>query len=141
MKIGVTILTAFGSSISIGFGIWHFFVPKIWNWYSFIDKRATELILSVKAINLFFSLSLVLLGIANMLIVLKKLPDKFSLIVLLSVSTILWATRSVLQIMYPQGTQNPFLQYSMLIVFLLVFACFAIALFLVSIKAKLTRNE
>jgi hypothetical protein len=134
MKIPVTILTAFGSIISIGFGIWHFFVPKIWNWYSYIDKTATELIIAVRAINIFFSLSLVLLGIANLLLIFKIPQDRFSLIVLLSVSTVLWSTRSVLQIIYPQGSQNPTLQCSMLFIFLLVLACFAISLFFVLIK-------
>jgi hypothetical protein len=138
MKIWVNILTTFGSIISIGFGVWHFFVPKIWNWYAYIDERATELIIAVRAINIFFSLSLILLGIANLLIVFKIPQDKFSLIVLLSVSTILWGVRAVLQIMYPQGSQNHWLQTGMLVIFLLVFACFAISLLLVSIKKHIS---
>jgi hypothetical protein len=125
------ILISFASIISIGFGIWHLFVPKIWHWYSYIDKTATELIIAVRAINIFFSLALVLLGIANLLIVFKNPQDKFSLIVLLSVSTILWGVRSALQIRYPQGSQNHLLQISMLVIFLLVLACFAISLLLV----------
>jgi hypothetical protein len=134
MKKLIITLTAFGSIISIGFGIWHFFVPKIWNWYSYIDKTATELIIAIRAINIFFSLSLVLLGIANLLFLFKITQDRFSLLVMLSISAILWGTRFVLQIVYPQGTQNPSLQYSMLIIFLLVLACFAISLFLLLIK-------
>ena len=35
-----------GSSASIGFGIWHFFVPGAWKWYSYIDPNATELIVA-----------------------------------------------------------------------------------------------
>lgn len=130
------ILSAFGSTVSIGFGIWHFFVPKTWNWYSYIDKTATELIIAVRAINIFFSLLLVLLGIANILVLFKTPQERFSLIVLLSVSTILWCTRFVLQIIYPQGSQNPVIQYSMLFIFLLVFACFSFSLFLVWKKNK-----
>lgn len=49
----VMILVMIGSSNSIGFGIWHFFVPKAWNWYSYIDGNATELIATVRAINAF----------------------------------------------------------------------------------------
>lgn len=134
MKIGIKILTAFGSIVSIGFGVWHFFIPKIWNWYSYIDKSATELIIAVRAINILFSLSLVLLGITNLLLVFRNPQEKFSLIVLLSVSTILWATRFALQIIYPQGSQNPALQYSMLFIFLLVLACFAVSLLIVLLK-------
>jgi hypothetical protein len=51
VKVFVTI----ASTASIGFGVWHFFVPSIWKWYSYIDGRATELIVAVRAINVFFS--------------------------------------------------------------------------------------
>lgn len=54
------ILVLISSVASIGFGIWHFFVPTIWKWYSYIDINATELVAAVRAINVFFSLSLVL---------------------------------------------------------------------------------
>jgi len=53
----VKIFVIFGSSASIGFGIWHFFVPKTWNWYSYIDGNATELVAAVRAINVFFFVS------------------------------------------------------------------------------------
>jgi hypothetical protein len=136
MKLPITILTTFGSIVSTGFGVWHFFVPKIWNWYSYIDKTATELVIAVRAINFFFSLSLVLFGIANILFVFKKPQDRFSMIVILSVSSVLWIARCIFQIAYPQGSQNPILQYSMLFTFILVFTCFVISLFLVLIKKE-----
>ena len=69
MNLPVKILVIFGSSASIGFGIWHFFVPKAWNWYSYIDGNATELVAAVRAITAFFSLSLVLFGIVNILLI------------------------------------------------------------------------
>lgn len=124
----VKILVSCGSIISIVFGILHFFVPLIWNWYSYIDKTATELIIAVRAINIFFSLLLVLLGIANMLVVFRKQPDRFSTIVILSISVILWSARFILQIVFPQGSQNTIIQYSMLVVFILVWACFVFSL-------------
>jgi hypothetical protein len=123
-------LVTTGSVISIGFGIWHFFVPAIWNWYSYIDPTATELVLAVRAINVFFSLLLVLLGIANILIVFRKFPDRFSAIVILSISAILWAARVILQLVYPQGSQNSIIQYSMLLTFLVVLACLSSSLVL-----------
>lgn len=132
----IAILITFGSVISIAFGIWHFFVPGIWNWYSFIDSKATELIIAVRAINIFFSLLLVLLGIANILFVFRAIQDRFSTMILFSISTILWATRLILQLTYPQGSQNPVIQYSMLFTFTLVLACFAISLFLVVIQQR-----
>jgi len=130
MTTWIKILTSIGSLVTISFGIWHFFVPKIWNWYAYMDKAATELVLAVRAINVFFSLSLVLVGIANLLILYKAPQDRFSLLVILSVSTILWATRVVMQIIYPQGSQNVALQYGMLFGFILVFICFALSSYL-----------
>ncbi len=62
-------LVIFGSSASICFGVWHFFVPKAWNWYTYIDSNAMELVAVIRAINAFFSMSLVLFGIMNILLV------------------------------------------------------------------------
>lgn len=131
MILWIKILTTFGSIVSIGFGLWHFFVPKIWNWYSYIDETATELIVAIRAINIFFSLSLVLLGIINLLFLYKIPQDRFSLIVMLGASIVLWSTRCVLQIIYPQGSQNQVLQYAMLAIFLIVLLCFSISLIFV----------
>ncbi len=132
----IQILTSLGSIASIAFGMWHFFVPAIWNWYAYIDPSATELVLAVRAINLFFSLSLVLFGAANLLVVYCAPQEKFSLIVLLSASGILWATRSIWQVIYPQGAMIPAVQYGMLLTFILVFFCFARALWLVVMRLR-----
>ena len=69
MNLLVKIFVMIGSSASIGFGIWHFFVPRAWNWFSYIDIDATELVAAVRAINVFFSLSLVLFGVVNVLLI------------------------------------------------------------------------
>src|SRR5512143_3946458 len=103
MHLFVKLLVMIGSTISIGFGIWHFFVPKAWNWYSYIDTRATELIVAVLAINVFFSLSLVLFGILNMLFVYGGKANRYSTIVMLAATCILWLARVFLQVIYPQG--------------------------------------
>ena len=123
-------LVGIASIICIGFGAWHFFVPGIWDWYSYIDESAPELIIAVRAINFFFSLLLVLIGIANIVLIFRKYFDRFSILVVLSLSVILWASRVALQFIYPQGTQNPVIQYSMLITFMVVFLCFLFALIL-----------
>jgi hypothetical protein len=117
-----------GSTISVGFGIWHFFVPKAWNWYSYMDTRATELIVAVRAINVFFSLTLVLFGILNMLFVYGGKANRYSTIVMLAATSILWLTRVFLQVIYPQGSLYPGLQYGMLAAFTLVSLCYVISL-------------
>ena len=124
----VKILVMIGSCATIGFGIWHFFVPEMWKWYSYIDVNATELVPAVRAINVFFSLSLVLFGAVNLLLVYGDRSNSYSIIVMLTATSILWITRVALQIIYPQGSINPALQYGMLSAFIIVSLCYIIPL-------------
>lgn len=128
----VKILVMIGSSASIGFGVWHFFVPQAWKWYSYIDPKATELIVAVRAINVFFSLSLVLFGILNMLFIYGDRANRYSIIVMLAATCILWLTRLVFQLVYPQGSINPLLQYGMLSAFIVVTLCYTISLYFIA---------
>jgi hypothetical protein len=122
------ILVMIGSSASIGFGMWHFFVPKAWNWFSYIDIHATELVAAVRAINVFFSLSLVLFGIVNILLIYGDKSNRYSIIVMLAATSILWLTRVAFQVIYPQGSLYPGLQYGMLAAFMIVSLCYVISL-------------
>ena len=122
----IRLLTALGSVCMAGFGVWHFFVPKAWNWYSYIAPEATELAVAVRAINVFFSLSLVLFALVDVLVVFGA-KSRFAGVVVLGATAALWAARCAMQIAFPQGTVNPALQYGMLAAFLLLFACFLAA--------------
>ena len=128
MILFVKVLVSIGSAASIGFGVWHFFVPRAWNWYSYIDTRATELIAAVRAINAFFSLSLVLFGIVNILFVYGDKSNRYSIIVMLAATCVLWLTRVAFQVIYPQGSLYPGLQHGMLSTFVLVTLCYLISL-------------
>jgi hypothetical protein len=128
MNILVKILILIGSSTSIGFGIWHFFVPTAWKWYSYIDSNATELIAAIRAINAFFSLSLVLFGVVNILLVYGDKSNRYSITVVLAATCILWLTRVAFQVFYPQGSLYPGLQYGMLSAFVIVTLCYLISL-------------
>ncbi len=121
------ILITIGSSTSIGFGIWHFFVPRTWNWYSYIDAKATELIAAVRAINAFFSLSLVLFGLVNILLIYGDKPNRYSILVMLAATSVLWIARVAFQLFYPQGSLYPGLQYGMLSAFVFVTLCYLIS--------------
>lgn len=134
MNLLVKILVTIGSSASIGFGLWHFFVPKAWNWYAYMDARATELVVAVRAINVFFSLSLLLFGVVNLLFVLGGGANRYSIIVMLAATCVLWLTRLVLQLVYPQGSITLSLQYGMLSTFIIVSLCYLISLYLVMTK-------
>jgi len=128
MNLLVMILVIFGSSASIGFGIWHFFVPTAWKWYSYIDINATELVAAVLAINAFFSLSLVLFGIVNILLIYGDRSNRYSIIVMLAATCVLWLTRVSFQVIYPQGSLYPGLQYGMLSAFVIITLCYLISL-------------
>ena len=128
MNTEVKILTMIGSSASIAFGVWHFFVPRLWNWYSYLDPNAKELIVAIRAINAFFSLSLVLFGVLNLLFILGGNANRHSMIALLAATCILWLTRLVFQVIYPQGSFNPLLQYGMLAAFIIINLCHMISL-------------
>jgi hypothetical protein len=127
----VKILVIVGSVASIGFGVWHFFVPSMWNWYSYIDTNATELVVAIRAINAFFSLSLVLFGIVNILFIFGEQSNRYSIIVMLAATCILWLTRVAFQIIYPQGSMSPHLQYGMLSAFIIVSLCYIVSLYIV----------
>jgi hypothetical protein len=134
------ILVSIGSSGMIAFGIWHFFVPALWDWYSYIAPEATELVVAIRAINAFFSLCLVLIGTADFLLVWFP-ADRFSRIVMFSMTTVLWMVRVLFQIIYPQGSLNPALQYGMLAVFLLILGCFAISSCLCSFQKRIPEQK
>ena len=128
MNLLVKILVMISSCASIGFGIWHFFVPTAWKWYSYMDVHATELIAAVRAINAFFSLSLVLFGIVNILLVYGDKSNRYSISVVLAATCVLWITRVIFQVISPQGSLYPGLQYGMLSAFVIVTSCYLIAL-------------
>ncbi|MBN2879412.1 MAG: hypothetical protein JXN65_07255 [Clostridia bacterium] len=121
------ILCTIGSVITIGFGGWHFFVPKAYKWYSYMDENATELVVAVRAINVFFSLSLVLIGLSNIIFAYFIKDSKQGYIVLMAMSSVLWLVRVIMQIVYPQGSINPSLQYGMLASFIITFLLFTLS--------------
>jgi hypothetical protein len=123
-------LAILGSAIMMGFGVWHFFVPTIWKWYSYIDPLATELILAVRATNFFFSLSLVLIGTFNIVLISNPQTSRNAIVALLVVNIILWSARVALQTISPQGTMNAYVQYGMTGSFWLVLIIFISALVL-----------
>jgi hypothetical protein len=127
----VKILVSVGSAASIGFGVWHFYVPKKYRWYSYIDAGATELFLAIRAVNAFFSLSLILFGVVNVLLVFGENSGTYSMAVVLSATSILWITRVAFQVFYPQGTINPVVRWGSLVAFISVSLCYAVSLLII----------
>jgi hypothetical protein len=128
LSLLVRILVTIGSVASIIFGIWHIFVPAAWKWYAYIDASATELVVAVRAINAFFSLALVLFGLVNILLVYGDRSNRYSISVVLGATCILWLTRVAFQVIYPQGSLYPVLQYGMLVAFMFIALCYSFSL-------------
>jgi hypothetical protein len=129
-------LVTAASSVQAAFGCWHFFVPRLWRWYEYIDPSATELVIAVRAVNFFFSLCLVLTAAVNLLLVFARQASRYALQVVLGGATLLWGARVALQILYPQGSARPVLQYGMLVTFLAVASAYAASFVVVTIDER-----
>jgi len=69
MKI-IKLLYYTGAMISLLFGIWHFFVPYLYEWFLYIPNEYENLIVGIEYTNFFFSL--LLSGLSILLIVLGR---------------------------------------------------------------------
>jgi hypothetical protein len=92
------------------------------------------LVIAVRAINVFFSLSLVLFGLVNIFLVFEKRGHKYPRIVVLSATCILWFVRVLFQMIHPQGSASPILEYGMLLIFVFVFLCYSVSLVLTAVE-------
>jgi len=122
------LLVSASSLVSIAFGLWHFFVPGIWSWYSYVNAESPELVIAIRATNVFFSLSLVLFGSLNLLFIHRKPMVAFYVRTLLWANVLLWATRVGMQLVYPQGSEVSGLSPLMLFIFGAVLAGYLIPL-------------
>jgi hypothetical protein len=128
LPTGIRVLIIVPSLLTIGFGVWHFAVPTVWNWWAAIRPQATELVLAVRAVNVLFSLLLTLHGLITIVLALRRPTERFALGLLLAASVVLWAFRVGLQVVYPQGTQIPGVAPTMLITFSTILAAYAAGL-------------
>ncbi len=103
-----------GGLITLGFGIWHFFIPSMFGWYDYLQDDPVELSRGVGASNFFLSFSLSLIGATSVAFP-SLFPDSGSAnTVWLWANVGLWTARSIYQAVAPQGTQVNGLAQSML---------------------------
>ena len=69
-----------------------------------------------------------------MLFVFGKNANRFSIIALLSATCVLWLTRLLFQVIYPQGSLYPSLQFGMLAAFALISLCYLFSLIFVVLE-------
>lgn len=70
MKKGIHILYYITVVVSAVVGLWHFFVPRLFQWYDYLPVRYENLIVGIDYVNYCFSL--LLFGLSVMLIILGK---------------------------------------------------------------------
>jgi hypothetical protein len=103
-----------GGLITLGFGIWHFFIPSMFGWYDYLSDDPVELTRAVGASNFFLSFSLSLIGATSVAIP-SLFPDSGPVnTAWLWANVCLWTARSIYQAVAPQGSQVPGLAPSML---------------------------
>lgn len=110
-----------GLFLSLAFGVWHFFIPYAYKWYSYIPDAPRAITVSVDWINFFFSLFLT--GNSLLLIIYQKeigLGNKgiYSFYVFL---VFVWFSRVIITIVHPWNQKFQFIDTAQLIVFLFVF--------------------
>jgi hypothetical protein len=103
-----------GGLITLGFGIWHFFIPSMFGWYDYLQDDPVELSRGVGASNFFLSFSLSLIGATSVAIP-SLFPESGPVnTAWLWANVGLWTARSIYQAVAPQGTQVHGLAQSML---------------------------
>lgn len=118
-----------GLSLSTLVGVWHFFIPNLFEWYSFIPEDASSLMVGIVWTNFFFSLFLS--GISVLLMVFSKEiglhnPAFFSVYAFL---IFVWLCRIIITVILPMQGYDVVFVGSMtafsLIFLLLVFPFFS----------------
>ena len=96
MKKGIWILYYISVFISALVGLWHFFVPWMFQWYSYLPMQYENLIVGIDYTNYCFSL--LLFGISAMLIVFgrKALVGNREVIYFYFFLTVVWIFRACL---------------------------------------------
>ncbi|KAF0214624.1 MAG: hypothetical protein FD178_2256 [Ignavibacteria bacterium] len=131
MTVLEKILLVVGGSITLCFGVWHFFVPTKYNWFSYTPSLPSELKRAIEASNFFLSTMLVLFGIVTMYFAISETSEVKIMMITMSV---LWLIRTIYQIVEPQGSLIPGLTVILTVVFFATSLCFIIPLILIGVK-------
>ena len=114
-----------GGLITMGFGLWHLGVPAWYGWEPWFADDPAELWKAVWATNLFMGLSLALLGLWSALLPVVAARRSDLLRGWWATLTALWTVRVVCQVLWPQGTEIPWMAEGMGVAFTLVLCLFA----------------
>ena len=116
-----------GGAVALGFGIWHFAVPALYRWRSYVPDAPDSLVRAVDATNFFFSFSLCLIGVTNVVMPLITNAAEPISRYWLWANVGLWTARVAYQLVKPQGSHNPTLQWGMVAAFVLTDGLFILS--------------
>lgn len=87
--------------VSCMVGIWHFFVPYSFKWYSYIPNAPIEIYQSINYVN--FCFSFLLTGISLLLLIVQKklFSNMKELKIFYMFFVLVWLSRVIIQIIWP----------------------------------------
>ncbi len=132
------LIVIIGLVISTLVGLWHFFVPYLYQWYSYIPEAPRAIIVSVDWINFLFSL--LLSGNSIILIFFRKKLFKGDNILVTYYGFLVgvWFCRIVITIIHPWNYD--FMLLGQLVAFIIIFALMAYP-FSILIKDKIKQSK
>ena len=129
------VLMITGGIVTIGFGLWHFAVPWLYDWFNYMPSVPDELTNAIIATDLFLSICLVLLGALATLVGMFQWYHHPAGKLVLWLMSVLWIARLGYQVVKPQGTMITGLPAILLVIFGITALCFLIPAILLQ-KAK-----
>lgn len=126
-----------GMVLSLLVGLWHFFVPSLYGWYSYIPKEYEVLSVTIDYVNICFSMFL--FGLSALLIWWGKriFERNKEATIIYEFMTFIWVARTVVAIVKPLPTAaNPWLSYGQLIGSIVIAVLLIIPLVKLHIKNK-----
>jgi hypothetical protein len=101
MKKLMKVLYYLGSALSMGVGIWHFFVPHLYQWYDYLPMQYENLIVGIDYTNYFFSLLLTGLSLLLILSGKKAFAANREIIVFYGFLVFVWLNRALITFVHP----------------------------------------
>jgi hypothetical protein len=120
-----------GLIISLGFGIFHFFIPDVFKWFSYIPDAPRNLVVSIKWTNYFFSLLLSGLSLLLLLFQRRVLEKDVMAIVFYIFMVIVWLSRVIITILLPFNGTYDLTFLIQVLIFLAVFIILLIPIVLI----------
>jgi hypothetical protein len=118
----MAVLYIIGLSLSTMIGLWHFSVPYLFQWYSYIPNENKSLIVGIDWINFFFSL--LLAGYSLLLIIMRKkvFNRNKEIFIMYGFMVFVWFCRAAITVINPWPLEpSPWVSYGQQIAAFVIF--------------------